>query len=86
MIVFPRNMNNTDLYYPTLAGIRQRQQEIQTEIGHIQEHLAAHVASLMTPPSTETFSPTWMSRLLIRITLAVRIAKGVMTIWRAFRK
>jgi len=86
MIVFPRNMNKPSLYYPTLTSIRQRQQEIRTEIDHIQKHMAAHVANLMTPSSTDTFSPTWMNRLLIRITLAVKVIKGIMAVWREFRK
>lgn len=86
MIVFPGNMNKPSLYYPTLTSIRQRQQEIRTEIDHIQKHMAAHVANLMTPSSTDTFSPTWMNRLLIRTTLAVRVIKGIMAVWRAFRK
>ncbi|MBR6589902.1 MAG: hypothetical protein IKK67_05470 [Bacteroidaceae bacterium] len=79
-------MNNPNIY-PTLESISQRRQEIQTEISQIQRSMATCVASLIIPSApTATTASSWMDRWFTRITLTLRIAKGVMAVLRAFRK
>ena len=73
--------------YPTLGSISQRRQEIQTEIRQIQRSMATCLASLIVPSApTTTTASSWMDRWFTRITLTLRIAKGVMAVLRAFRK
>lgn len=80
-------MDKPNNIYPTLESIRLRQQEIQNEIRKLQRDMASCVTSLITPSaSSASLSATWIDRWLTRITLSLRIAKGLMTVIRAFRK